>query len=209
MKNFIILKPQMRLAIAMYIRLNKLESVLHMIKPTLTLSPTGFVFLNITVLPGSSLGKTTTSVSVAVKKDFRFGFVQFYLFNRSFNAQPDQELTTVAYIRRSVPLPIGSERGVNVFYANGTIMPSATLFDIKREVRVGISPLGSTSTIVPSMEAYKSPPSAYTVAALVVVFSYFWLAISKAYERFQKQLILFIGLVILFVFGIRRFFLSA
>ena len=67
MSNSIILRPEGRLAVALYIRPMELESVLHLLKPTLTLSPTGLVFLNLTLSPHSKLGQTQSEISVTLK----------------------------------------------------------------------------------------------------------------------------------------------
>ena len=136
--SIFILQPQMRLAVGMYIRPTELESVLHMIKPTLTLSPTGLFFLNVTLSPHSQLQKTMTSVSLSMQKDFRFGTVQFFLYRRTFNVQPEANLSRTEAMRQSVSLPVYQTKRVDVFYSDGTIMPSATLLNTKRNMRVSI-----------------------------------------------------------------------
>ena len=191
----------MRLAIAMYIRPTELESVLHMIKPTLTISPTGLFFLNVTVSPHSQLQKTMTSVSLNVRKDFRFGSLQFYLFTKTFNQQAEADFTKTERMRQSISLPVYQTKGVDVFYSDGTIMPSATLFETKRNLRVSIP----SSTLEPAAISQSFLPSGYTLAALIVAFAYFWMVISQSYQKFQKGLIFLIGLMVLFVFSIRRF----
>ena len=200
-RNYLVLQPQMRLALGMYIRPTELESVSHMIKPTLTISPTGLFFLNVTFSPHFQLHKTMTSVSLSFKTNYRFGSLQFYIFQKTFNQQAEGNLSKTEQIRQSISLPVYQTKRVDVFYSDGTIMPSATLFVSKRNLRVSIP----TSTVEPAAVSQSLLPSIYTVAALVVAFAYFWLVISESYQRFQKSLIFILGLIALFVFGIRRF----
>lgn len=172
-----------------------------MIKPTVMFSPTGLIFANVTLSPSSTLGKTTTSVSVTIKKEFRFGSLQFHLYRKTFNERSEEDLTPTEHQRQLISLLIRPTPNLDMFYDNGTLMSSATLFETQREMRIGIP---TSSPITPP--TYKPPllPSAYTVAALLLGSAYFWLVISKAYQRFRKRLILIIGLGVLIAFRIRH-----
>lgn len=194
---YITLRPQVCLALGLYIKPTELESVLHMIKPTVMFSPTGLIFANVTLSPSSTLRKTTTSVSVTLKKEFRFGSLQFYLYRKTFNERAEADLTPTEHQRQLISLPIRPTPNLDMFYDNGTLMSSATVFETQRELQISIPTSSHIAT-----PTYKPPlllPSAYTVAALLLGSAYLGLVISKAYQRFQKGLILIIGLGVLII----------
>lgn len=133
-----VLRPTGHFFVMVYVKPGEMDHVLHMIKPTLSLSPFGFFYMDMSVLPHKSLVRSQMQFVLNIKKELPFCCFQLNLYKKNFlsseNALP---VTPTEQLRREAGfgyLPFRLSKGVNIAYSEGTIFASATVFEAKREI---------------------------------------------------------------------------
>lgn len=148
--------PSLRFSVGAYVRPLQLDNVLHMVKPTVTISPEDSLYLHWTVLPHKHLSRTQAELTLEFQKQLSFGTVSLTLYAKKFNTQQSENsvVTGTQQLRSQVSVPIRSRRCVDFYCSKGSIFTSATLFEKKGEVHFfqGIDPRP-----VPSPESLATP----------------------------------------------------
>ena len=181
-----------------------MDHVLHMIKPTLSLSPFGFFFMDLSVLPHKSFVGSQMEFVLNIKKELPFCCLQLNLYKKNFlsNALP---VTPTERVRREGGfkyLPLRVSQGVDVAYSEGTIFASATLFEKKREIRM------FQSVPVPkpvSQQALHPVTPALFIVSMVFSISYIFSAISRTSGLSVKVFIICLIAGCLIVFFLFRY----
>lgn len=103
-----------------------------MIKPTLSLSPFGFFYIDMAVLPHKSFVQSQMQFVFNIKKELPFGSLQLNLYTKNFMSENDFPVTTTEQLRQQASFPFRLRKGVDVGYSEGTILPFSTLLEEKR-----------------------------------------------------------------------------
>lgn len=200
----IILQPSLRFSVETYIRPFQLDNVLHILKPTIPVSPFGYVFVHLTLLPHKNLSQTQTQLSLELQTQF-----SLTLHARGWNKQQSENVTVTGteQLRQQVSLPIRQTRCLDVYCSKGTIFTSATLFDRKGEVHFFQSVDPSPVVTPESLAAQTISPILMLVPVACASADYLTV-ISAAYERADKALLLrwsvMSGFILLFFLWVLR-----
>lgn len=98
-----LLRPSFRFFVGFYVPPRELDHGLHMIKPTLSLSPFGFFYVDMSVLPHKSFVRSQMQFTFNIKKELPFGSLQLNL-----TLEPvDLPTTTTERLRPSLSSRLG------------------------------------------------------------------------------------------------------
>lgn len=196
---YYILNPAVRFSIGAYIKPFNLDHVLHMVKPTLRVSPFGWVHVHMTLLPHRHLYRSQGIITITLNRDFAFGSLQFTVFNRSFNRE--NALHPIASsdterMRRYVNLPVSATQKLDIVCSDNTVFISANVFEKKR--------LAETKTVFqgvpPRPPDLRGREAVYPILFLVplaLALIYYLNVLSEVYRSLEKGYILRISGVVL------------
>lgn len=196
--KFEICSSSFRFFVGVYVRPGELDHVLHMIKPTLSLSPFGFFYVDMSVLPHKSFVRSQMQLTFNIKKELPFGSLQFNLYTKNLTLDPvDMPTTTTEQLRQQASLPFRLSKGVDV----GAILASATLFEKRGEVRM-FQGVEAKPAQVKSLSSLPSTPTILFIVPIVFAISYIFSAIFQACSRAGKVLLVcfIVGCLIVFFF---------
>ena len=183
----IIFRPSLRFSVGMYVKPFRLDNVLHMVKPTFTISPFGYIYVHCTLLPHKDFSRTQTQLSLEFQKQFFFCNVSLNLYSKSWNKPMENiAITGTEQLRQQVRLPIGQTQSLDVYYSKDTVFASATLFEQKSEIQMfqGIDP---RPVVTSESVAPISPIRVLVLFAFCV--AYYFTVISAAYDRLDKEVL--------------------
>ena len=108
---FIFIYPSWRFRVTFYVRPTELDHALHMIKPTLSWSPFGFLYFDLTLLPHKSFVRSWGQLTIILQKQFPFGNLQITLFNKNItfaqgNVLPPMAVTNTEKLWYYANLPV-------------------------------------------------------------------------------------------------------
>ena len=201
----LVLHPTSRVFVSVYVRPGELDHVLHMVKPTLSLSPFGFFYLDMSVLPHKSFVRSQMQFVLNIKKELPFGSLQLNLYTKNFMSANANAVTTTERLRQQGSFPFRLSKGVDVGYSEGTILASATVFEQKREIRMFQSV--PVTNPVGQLRQQALPPAtpALFIVSMVFAISYIFSAISRASGRAVKVFIICLIAGCLIVFFLFRY----
>ena len=177
----LVLRPTIRFFVMVYVRPGEMAHVFHMIKPTFSLSPFGFFYIDMSVLPHKSFVRSQMQFVFNIKKELPFGSLQLNLYRKNFMSANENEVTTTERLRQQGSFPFRLSKGVDVGYSEGTILASATVFEKKREIRMFQSLPAPVNALPPS------PAQANLfIVPMVFAISYIVWAVFRAYSRAVK-----------------------
>lgn len=184
------IEPSLRLSVATYIKPRQLDHGLHMIKPTLRLSPFGFLYVHLTLLPHKTLIRSKGTFTVTLQKNFAFGSFQITLFNKDFafpqaNALPPVAVTPTEKMRRYINIPVRPTQWLDVAYSDNTVFASVNLIDKRGQVT-----MFQSIPVQPSPVQYKTRYGGdYPVVFLVHVafaIAYYLTIVSNIFEKYHQ-----------------------
>lgn len=197
-----LLRPSFRFFVCFYVTPRELDHGLHMIKPTLSLSPFGFFYVDMSVLPHKSFVRSQVQLTFNIKKELPFGSLQFNLYTKNLTLDPvDMPTTTTEQLRQQASLPFRLSKGVDVGYSEGAILASATLLEKRGEVRM-FQGVEAKPAQVKSLSSLRSTPTILFIVPIVFAISYIFSAIFQACSRAGKVLLVcfIVGCLIVFFF---------
>ena len=181
------IEPSLRLSVGTYIKPRQLDHGLHMIKPTLRLSPFGVLYVHLTLLPHKTLIRSKGTFTVTLQKNFAFGSFQLTLFNKNFafpqaHALPPVAVTPTEQMRRYVNIPVRPTQWLDVAYSDNTVFASVNLIDKRGQVTM----FHRSIPVQPSPVQYKSDYPVVFLVPVAFAIAYYLTIISNIFEKYRQ-----------------------
>lgn len=198
------LQQSIRFSLGAYVKPLQLDPGMHRIKPTLSVSPLGWVYIHLALLPHRAFFRSQTQLTLNIEKKFSFGYLQVTLFSKHF-APRGNFLTIPAteQIRQKVSLPL-TER-VSVVYTEGTILASATVFEKRGQVRL-FQGVEAKPVLPVSASAPVQVQPILSIVILVFPISYVFSPMFQIYSRRERLVILGLSVGCLIILFCYKFF---